>query len=654
MCGIAGVYSYDRPGARVDPGVLAAMADTLVHRGPDDEGFHLSGNLGLAHRRLSIIDLGGGHQPMTNEDGSVVVAYNGEIYNYRDLTHGLEARGHRFRTRSDTEVLVHGYEERGADWVEELRGMFAYAVWDEARRRLVLVRDRLGIKPLYYHAGREGLVFASEIKALLEHPGVPRELDPEALDAYLSLRYVPGPRTPFRGIRKLPPGHLLVCDRDGPRERRYWDVPGGPPSEMPDAELERRFAELLEESVRLRLMADVPLGVFLSGGLDSTSILALMTRAQGGEPARSFTVGYDGPSPEDRRANELDYARMAARAFGADHHELALTDADFEAFLPQMAWYLDEPMADPTCVPLYLVSRLARRHATVVLSGEGADEVLAGYGVYRRMLAFERLYRSLGRFLKPLSPAVGLLPGERLRHGARLATRPLAERYRGVSRAFLPEGKARLLGGAASAGGEDGVGELFGSHHGAAPGTTPLDRMLYVDAKTWLPDELLLKADRMTMASSQELRVPFLDHRLVELAATLPPRLKVGGGAGKVVLRRAMAGVVPRPILERSKRGFPVPTVPLLRRLHGFTRDLLLDPGSACRSWFDSGEVERLLAEHESGRVSRDQEIWSLLVLELWHGVFLDGRLAPARRPRRERPPVPALAAGGQATESVG
>lgn len=652
MCGIAGVYRYRHPEARVDPAVLAAMADTLVHRGPDDEGFHLSGNLGLAHRRLSIIDLGGGRQPMTSEGGGVVVAYNGEIYNYRELTRRLEARGHRFRTRSDTEVLVHGYEERGADWVDELRGMFAYAVWDEGRRRLLLVRDRLGIKPLYYHDGPEGLVFASEIKALLEHPGVPRELDPEALDLYLSLRYVPGPRTLFRGIRKLPPGHLLVCDRDGPRERRYWDLPGGPPAELSEPELERRFAEVLEESVRLRLMADVPLGVFLSGGLDSTAILALVTRALGGEPARSFTVGYDGPTPEDRRSNELDYARMAAQAFGADHRELALSDADFEAFLPRMAWYLDEPMADPTCVPLYFISRLARRHATVVLSGEGADEVLAGYGVYRRMLAFEGIHRRLGRFL-PAGPAA-FLPGERLRHGARLATLPLEERYHGVSRALLPETKARLLGGRTASGRDDVVQELFGAHYDAAPGVTALDRMLYVDAKTWLPDELLVKADRMTMASSQELRVPFLDHRLVELTASLPQRLKVANGEGKVLLRRAMAGTVPRPILDRGKRGFPVPTVPMLRRLQGFTRDLLLDPGSACRGWFDAGALERLLNEHQSGRRQRDQEIWSLLVLEMWHAVFLDGRLAPPRRRRREPLPAPELTAGAGALESVG
>lgn len=654
MCGIAGVFEYGDPGARVDPGILAAMADTLVHRGPDDEGFHLAGNLGLAHRRLRIIDLEGGRQPMANEDGSVVVAYNGEIYNYRDLTRRLEARGHRFRTRSDTEVLVHGYEERGADWVEELRGMFAYAVWDEGRRRLVLARDRLGIKPLYYYAGRDGLVFASEIKALLAHPDVPRELDPEALDLYLTLRYVPGPRTFFKGVRKLPPGHVLVCDRDGPRERRYWDVPGPADRDLPEAELERRFAEVLEESVRLRLMADVPLGVFLSGGLDSTAVLALMTRALGGEPARSFTVGFSGPSAEDRSVNELDYARMAARAFGADHRELALSDADFEEFLPRMVWYLDEPMADPTCVPLYFISRLARRHATVVLSGEGADEVLAGYGVYRRMLGLERLYRRLGRFVGPLAPAAGLLPGERLRHGARLATRPLAERYQGVSRALLPETKARLLGRGGAAGHGDVAGELFAAHHEAAPGPHPLDRMLYVDAKTWLPDELLVKADRMTMASSQELRVPFLDHRLVELAASLPPRLKVANGRGKVLLRRSLAGIVPRPILERGKRGFPVPTVPLLRRRKAFTRDLLLDPGSACRGWFDVRALEGLLSEHESGRVPRDQEIWSLLVLELWHRVFLDGRLAPPRPARREPLPVSPPGAPAAALESAG
>lgn len=650
MCGIAGILRNERA-AGVDPRVLEAMAASLAHRGPDDEGFHLAGGIGLAHRRLSIIDVSHGHQPVYNEDRSAVVVFNGEIYNHEQLRADLQAKGHRFATRCDTEVIVHAYEERGADCVHDLRGIFAFALWDEGRRRLLLARDRLGVKPLYYYAKPGLLVFGSEIKALLEHPEVPREIDPEALDLYLSLRYVPGPRTLFRGIRKLQPGHVLVHDESGSRLRRYWEVPKEAAEDVSSEEAVERFGELLEESVRLRLMSEVPLGVFLSGGLDSTAVLSVLAEQAPDQIERlaTFTVGYASPSgagsSEEHEANEFGFARMAAERYGTDHHEVRLTDADFQDFLPDLAWHLDEPVADPACVPLYFVSRAARRDVTVVLSGEGADEILGGYSIYRRMLGLERLHRGLGP-LAGLAPLAGrLLPGERLRHAVRLAGMPLDRRYRGVSRGFLPEGKARLLGlGGASDGGAGRVecnlleflAERTGSEAAYADGPSTgrgrgaLERMLHLDLETWLPDDLLVKADKMTMANSQELRVPFLDHRLVELAARLPARHKVDGGVGKVLLRRAMEGRVPAAILERTKKGFPVPTVPLLRRLGGHTRELLLDSGSACRSWFDAAEVERLLSDHETGRAVRDQEIWTLMQFELWHGVFLDGRFSPS------------------------
>ncbi|HUP42695.1 MAG TPA: asparagine synthase (glutamine-hydrolyzing) [Thermoanaerobaculia bacterium] len=645
MCGIAGVARADRT-ARIEPELLAAMAAVIAHRGPDDEGFHFAGGVGLAHRRLSIIDVGNGRQPLANEDGSVVVVFNGEIYNYAELTAGLEARGHRFRTRSDTETIVHRYEERGAGCVEDFRGMFAFALWDEPRRRLLLARDRLGIKPLYYYAAPGLLVFGSEIKSLLEHPEVPRELDPEALELYLALRYVPGPRTLFRGIQKLQPGHLLVWDDGELHIRRYWDLPREGEGTVAPAEARERFSELLDESVRLRLVSEVPLGVFLSGGLDSTAILATMSRVAPGRRFKTFTVGYQAPSGEDDAANELGWARMAAEAYGAEHHELRLSDDDFRDFLPELVWHLDEPVADPACVPLYYISRLARDEITVVLSGEGADEILGGYGIYRRMLGLERAHRLLGGPLAPLTTAAaGLLPGERLRHAARLAALPLEERYRGVSRGFLPEQQARLLGreaGGPGGGAGDPVAAALAGRYAAVAGGSALERMLYLDATTWLPDDLLVKADKMTMANSQELRVPFLDHRMVELAATLGPEHKIRGGRGKVLLRETMAGRVPRPILERSKQGFPVPTVPLLRRLGGLTRELLLGRDAACRAWFDPAAVARLVDEHERGAARRDQELWSLLVFELWHGTFLDRRFAPAR-PGEAR----AAAAGG-------
>ncbi len=630
MCGIAGIVELD-PSGRVSRHSLQAMADAIAHRGPDDDGFLVDGNVGLAHRRLSIIDVAGGGQPVWNEDRSVAIVFNGEIYNYAELTERLEGLGHRFATRSDTEAIVHAYEEWGEDCVDHLRGMFAFAIWDRPRRRLLLARDRLGIKPLYYYRSPRLLAFGSEIKAILELPEVPREVDPEALDLYLSLRYVPAPRTMYRGICKLEPGHLLVCENREVRVRRYWDVPTGAErgGSADPAAIRRRFAELLDECVRMHLMAEVPLGVFLSGGLDSTAILAVADRIAD-RPFRTFTVGYEPTSAEAMAANEFTYARLAAESFRAEHSEVTLADADFASALPEIVWHLDEPLSDPACVPLFFVARRSREDVTVVLSGEGADEILGGYGIYRRMLDLETAYRFSGGKLGGLVPiAARFGAGERAQHALRLAGEPLERRYRGVARSFFPDTKNRLLGRGARA--QSLVDDLFARHFAACAGALPLDRMLYVDMKTWLPDELLMKADRMTMASSQELRVPFLDHRLVELAAQAPPELKIRGGIGKVLLREAMDGLVPGAIIERSKKGFPVPTATLLRRLGSFGRDLLLDSRSACRGRFDIKVVEKLLAEHAGGSARFDQEIWSLLIFELWHGVFLDGRFRSAQ-----------------------
>ncbi|HVR28435.1 MAG TPA: asparagine synthase (glutamine-hydrolyzing) [Thermoanaerobaculia bacterium] len=647
MCGIAGIVRFDRT-SPVEPPVLAAMADALWHRGPDDHGYYLEGNVGLGSRRLSIIDRKHGRQPLESEDGSVVVVCNGEIYNHRELRSSLIASGHTLRTRSDCETLVHAYEDDGEGFVSRLRGMFAFALWDDRRRKLLLGRDRLGIKPLYYHVGRDFLAFASEIKAILEVPGVPRELDAEALDLYLSLRYVPGPRTLFRSIRKLQPGHLLVWDERCLRVPRYWELPR--PEVVPgsDAEHVERFAAVLEECVDSHLMSEVPLGLFLSGGLDSTSMLAVMTRLGAGRRVSTFAVGYEAATDHEEEANELSFARLAADHFAADHHEIRLKPEEFRDVLPELVWHLDEPVADPACIPLYYISRAARDHVTVILSGEGADEILGGYGIYHRMLGLERFHAGIGataaRCLAPMAAA--LLPGPKLQHYARLAGLPLEARYRGVSRAFLPESRDRLLGRAGGSRSHQLLEEVFAPCFAAAAGGSALDRMLYADVKVWLPDDLLVKADKMTMAHSQELRVPFLDHRLVELSATLPARLKRRGATGKVALRRAMRGIVPAPILDRVKKGFPTPTSWWLRRqLKGFCREVLLDSDSACRACFDISAVERLIDEHERGTAVRHDELWSLLVFETWHGVFLDGRLGPARRSAL-RSPGSAVAAG--------
>lgn len=620
MCGICGFLNFDRQ-APVDPDVVHKMTAAMSHRGPDDDGFLFEPPVGLGFRRLSIIDLQGGHQPILNEDGSAAIVFNGEIYNYRDLSRTLADAGHRFKTRSDTETILHAYEQYGDECVHQLRGMFAFAIWDSSRRRMLLVRDRLGIKPLYYYQGRDFLAFASEIKSLLEIPGVGREVDADALDQYLALRYVPGPATMFRNIHLLQPGHLMVVDEAGVQIRKYWDVSFARNAEA-RPEMVEEFRDLLEESVRLRLISEVPLGVFLSGGLDSSAILACMSKAAGGR-VKTFSVGYEPPGPGEEDPSEFAYAHLAANAFGSDHYEYRLTSREFQEFIPQLVWHLDQPMADPTCIPLHYISRLAREHITVVLSGEGADEILAGYNIYSRMLSVQNLGRKvpgLGKLAASISP---LLPNAALRHYARISGLPLEATYRGVCRAFRPETRRALIGEARWTRSESRIAAIFGNHFYAVRNASALNRMLYLDTKVWLPDDLLAKADKMTMANSLELRVPFLDHKLVEFAAQLPDSAKLGASGGKALLRQAMRGTLPDTIIDRPKKGFPVPLAAWLRGpLREFTRDHLAGSDSACGRFLDRRVVARTVEEHEKGK-DRSGELWALLVFEIWHRQFI-------------------------------
>ncbi|HLK68132.1 MAG TPA: asparagine synthase (glutamine-hydrolyzing) [Bryobacteraceae bacterium] len=629
MCGICGIVNLDsEPVERL---LVQRMTTSLAHRGPDDCGYFVEGQAGLGHRRLSIIDLSAGHQPIYNEDRSAVIVFNGEIYNYRDLAHDLTSAGHTFRTRSDTETILHAYEEYGDECVHKLRGMFGFAIWDRGRRRLLLARDRLGIKPIYYYQNGRFLAFASEIKALLEIASVPREVDPEALDLYLAMRYVPGPRTMFKNIFRLQPGNILIADQGGVRTRQYWDIQySDAQTQSPEQQLEQ-FRELLDESVRLRLIAEVPLGVFLSGGLDSSAILATMSKLGGGTRVKTFSVGYEATTAEEQANNEFEYARLAANAFRSDHHEYRLDAAGLADFVPELVRYLDEPLADPSCVPLYFISKLARQHITVVLSGEGADELLAGYGIYGRMLAIERMRRSAGPLAR-LAPLVShLAPSEKLRHYVRLCGQPLEDRYRGVTRGFTPAGMRRLVGPDRLQRSNEQLSEIYGAYFHGVQKASALDRMLYVDAKVWLPDDLLIKADKMTMANGLELRVPFLDHKMVEFAATLPNSAKLQGSTGKSLLRRAMNGVLPDEILHRPKKGFPIPIASWLRTsLRAFTRDYLLAPDSAASQYVNREETARLVQEHERGGADRSQEIWTLLVFEFWHRHFIQDRPRPA------------------------
>jgi len=622
MCAISGILKYHR-GSRIDPEVLARMTNVMSHRGPDASGTFIDGNVGLGHRRLSIIDLAGGNQPIFNEDESIVVVFNGEIYNYAKLAATLSDRGHRFRTRSDTETIVHAYEEYGDKCVDHFRGMFAFALWDRNRQRLLLARDRLGVKPLYYYEGPDFIAFASEIKALLEIPGVPREVDSDSLSHYMSLRFVPGPQTMFRNIFRLQPGHILTRENGTTNIRKYWDIEFHPAEHRAEQRL-LQFDQLLTDCVQMRLVAEVPLGVFLSGGLDSSAILAMMSRMDRSHGIHTYSVGYEETSGDVAESNEFEYARIAAKAYGAEHHEYRLSPGELQDFMPALVWHLDEPLADPTCVPLYFISKTASEQITVVLSGEGADELFAGYGIYQRMLQLESLHRHFGGVASSMEPLLRrIVPGERIRTALKWSTLPLQSRYRGVSRAFLPDMKRELLPGSERS--DHKLDSLFEACFRAAKPASPLDQMLYVDTRIWLPDDLLLKADKMTMANAIELRVPFLDHRMVEYAATLPAASKLHKGTGKVLLRRAMANDLPPAILKRPKKGFPVPIGPWLKTsLRSMVHDALLSRGSVIRDFMDVKTVERVVQQHEHGRFDRSQEIWTLLVFEYWHRIFMN------------------------------
>jgi asparagine synthase (glutamine-hydrolysing) len=652
MCGICGIVNFNAT-EPVAHELLERMTSAQAHRGPDDHGYFVENNVGLGHRRLSIIDLSGGKQPIFNEDGSIVVVFNGEIYNFADLTTDLVSRGHQFKTRSDTETIVHAYEEYGVECMKDFRGMFAFAIWDRKQKRLFLVRDRVGIKPVYYYAGSDFFIFASEIKSLLEHPRVPREVDRESLDMYLALRYVPGPRTIFKNIFKLQPGHWLTVDRFGVKIGQYWDLKfnplplgeggaqrrvrvaglfqsGDPHPALSQGERDyvEEFTRRFEESVRLRMIAEVPLGVFLSGGLDSSSMLAMMSKITGGERVKTFSVGYEmegAGAAEAAESNELLYAREAAAHFGAEHHEFCLTARDFRNAIPTMVRHLDEPMADPSCIPLYFISKLARNYITVVLSGEGADESMGGYALYRKIALLEQTRKFAGPFA-PVFPLLAKLPfSDRLRAYLRRAGTKLDEHYHGVVKGLSLESRLALTGPERVNASDRQLHGIFAAYFKKVEGASVLNRMLYADTKVWLPENLLIKGDKMTMATAVELRVPFLDHTLLEYLAMLPDPLKVRGNQGKWILRQAMGSVLPPSILHRVKKGFPVPVLSWLRHdMREMVHDTLLARDSACRKFFDPQAIEEIVSVHESGKSDGYQDVWSLLIFESWHKQFIE------------------------------
>jgi asparagine synthase (glutamine-hydrolysing) len=648
MCGICGVFEYGRAAGGVTPELVAAMRDTMVHRGPDDAGTWLSADrrVGLGHRRLSIVDLSAaGHNPMTNETRDVWITFNGEIYNHAKLREGLVERGHNYRSRTDTETIVHLYEEEGPDLVNRLEGMFAFAIWDEGRKRLLLARDRLGVKPLYYTITNGRLLFASEIKALLEHPDVTRDLDEESLYHYLTFLTTPAPRTLFKGISKLPPGHLLTCDERGQIEvRRYWDAIVPQPAEpLSEAETIERVRELLSEAIEKRMMADVPFGVFLSGGVDSSANVALMSKLTN-MPVRTFTVGFEG-APQ---YNELDHARRIAKMFGADYHEVIINHEDAIAFLPDMIFHQDEPIADPVCVSLFYVSKLARETGTIVVqAGEGSDEIFSGYTTYATYLKmYERAWRHAERLPAPLRRAIGAVarssPGRaaisRLPQGKKLVpelARRLAagealfwhaaEVWDETTKASLlsPEYRARL--GARSS--YEVVSEHLERIAEQKPSSDFLERMIYVELKLRLAELLLMRVDKITMATSVETRVPFLDHKLVEFAMTIPRSMKVRDGQNKWVLKKALEGIVPNDILYRPKQGFGLPINEwFITGMAPFVEHAVFSSPLRKRGFFDYDVLRGMWEQHLAGRVNYSFNIWSILNLSLWYEHWIERR----------------------------
>lgn len=619
----------------MDRVVLEEMNRQIIHRGPDDAGFYVAENIGMAMRRLSIIDLQSGQQPVTNEDGSVWLVYNGEIYNHQELRAELERRGHRYRSHSDTETIVHLYEEYGEECVKHLRGMFAFAIWDSRRRTLFVARDRLGIKPLYYLQQSGQFLFASEIKALLAYPGIRANLNRDALPEYLAFGYLAGSRTMFEGISKLLPGNTLKLDENGiVKVHPYWDMPQGRgQNSRTEKYYVQAYRELLEEAVASHLMSDVPVGMFLSGGLDSSTIAALMSKIRK-DPIETFAVGYG-----EEAYSELRYARTVADHIGSVHHEVRVSREDFFEALPQLIWHEDEPLVWPSSVSLYFVARLAAERVKVVLTGEGSDETLAGYGRYTFTLwnsRFDRIYRALvpagaRRRIREeidLSHHLGGTLRRRLQHtflGRDGESWP-SFYFDNFYSAFSEYDQQGLLVDHGQGKSETAYRDVLG-YWESSKGNL-LDRLLYTDIKTYLV-ELCMKQDQMSMAASIESRVPFLDHVLVEFAASVPARFRTKGMTGKLILKAAVRDLLPPSIIHRPKVGFSTPLVSWLRGPQLETiQDMLLGHRSLSRGLFQPEGVERLFHEHRANQYDHSDRIWRLLNLEIWQCVFLDRDLA--------------------------
>ena len=612
--------------------ILKDMNNTLIHRGPDDEGFYLSGETGLGHRRLSIIDLGGGHQPMSNEDETIWVVFNGEIYNFKELYDALVKKGHIFKTRSDTEIIIHMYEEKGEECFQYFRGMFAIAIWDQRKRKLLLARDRVGKKPLFYFYDGDRIVFASELKAILKAEDIPQDIDLEALCDYFSFLYIPVPKSIYKKIRKIRPGHYARIDDNGIRESEYWDISFAHPAELSEEEWCERLLEAYQESVRIRLISDVPLGAFLSGGVDSSSVVALMSQIKKG-PVQTSSIGFD-----EQEFNELSYAKEVSSLFNTDHYEKVVRP-DAVGIVDKLAHYYDEPFADSSAVPTYYVSKVAREKVTVALSGDGGDENFAGYRRYYfdarenkfRALLPIHIRRPVFRTLASLYPKADWAP--RVFRGKAtfeaLSCAPLEGYFRSVS-AVRPELKEKLLHPDVkkSLSGYDSL-NVFKFYYEKAGTDDPLSRIQYLDIKTYLTDDILTKVDRASMANSLEVRAPILDHKFMELVATIPSSLKLQGRNGKYIFKKALERILPNNILYRGKMGF---AVPLARWFRNELKDLAYETifNNTNGDLLQKSTIEQIWNQHQNGFRDRSTPLWTLFMFRLWQQQFSNSRVHKA------------------------
>lgn len=626
MCGICGVTYFDRE-RNVLEHLVKSMCDVIRHRGPDDEGWITKGNYGIGMRRLSIIDLFTGRQPISNEDGSIWIVFNGEIYNHVELRNKLIKKGHKFQTKCDTEVIVHAYEEYGEECPKKLNGMFGFAILDLKKQILFLARDRLGIKPLYYYHDSKKFAFGSELKSILQVPNIPREVDLRALDLFLTFEYIPSPYSIFQGIRKLPPGHSLTLKDGRINIREYWDL-DFEEKEIPEDELCEQLLELFQDAVKIRLMSDVPLGAFLSGGIDSSAIVAMMSRVMD-RPVKTFSIGF-----KEDTYNESHYAQQIANHFNTEHH-VEIIEPNALELAEKLVGFLDEPFGDFSIFPTYLVSKMARKHVTVSLSGDGGDELFAGYDTYianKAGRAYERLPRLLRNAMHPILSRIpptekkkGLINrAKRFVEGMELPADLEHTRWM----IFLQEGEKNKLYSddlQDTLNGSDSF-EFIRNYFNRVNTSDPLNRQLYVDIKSYLVDNILVKVDRMSMATSLETRVPFLDHRFVEFSATIPSRLKLQGKNTKYLFKKAMGDVLPPQILNRSKEGFSIPIKNWLKEdLKPLMLEVLDQQKIKREGFFNTNYVEQLKKEHLSGKENHSHRLWSMMVFGIWQDLYLRG-----------------------------